>query len=286
MKVFRTIDGKGKISTYVQKDDKIFRVADEPLSVLIIFKKEGKMNLYEKIGLSMEELLKKERLIIPYEPPEIWGAGIVYERARVRYTEEDVAMIKGESIYEIAYVSERPELFLKDIDGRRSVGHEDFINIRSDSAWTLPEPELGVVLDTDGSILGYTVCNDVTARDIEAQNPLYLPQAKIYKGCFSFGPFITTPDEVADPHNLVIKMRIFRNGNLIFVGETSTSKMKKRIETIVTYLLRDNVVPPGTLLSTGTGIIPGKDIQLKDNDRVEIYIEKIGTLVNYVRKFK
>ncbi|MEM0090322.1 MAG: fumarylacetoacetate hydrolase family protein [Nitrososphaerota archaeon] len=286
MKVFRTINGKGKINVYVQKDHEVFRWSGEPLSILVTFKKEGKVALHEKVGLTMEELLKNEKLITPYDPPEIWGAGIVYERARVRYTEEDVAMIKGESIYEIAYVSERPELFFKDVSGRRSVGHEDFINVRSDSNWTLPEPELGVVLDSDGSILGYTVCNDVTARDIEAQNPLYLPQAKIYRGCFSFGPSITTPDEIADPHNLVIKMRILRNGDVIFVGETNTSKMKKRIETIVAYLLRDNIVPSGTLISTGTGIIPGKDVQLKDGDRVEIYIEKIGTLVNYVRKLR
>lgn len=256
------------------------------MGVLLTLKKEGKVNLYEEIGLTAEELLGRERLILPYDPPEIWGAGIVYERARVRYAEEDVATIKGMNIYEIAYVSERPELFLKDVGGRRSVGHEDFINIRSDSAWTLPEPELGVVLDADGSVLGYTVCNDVTARDIEAQNPLYLPQAKIYKGCFSFGPFITTPDEIVDPHNLLIRMRILRNDGVVFVGETSTSKMKKRIETIVSYLLRDNVIPSGTLVSTGTGIIPGRDVQLKDNDRVEIYIEKIGTLVNCVRKLK
>lgn len=286
MKVFRTINGKDKINTYVQKDNEVFRSPDDPLSILITFKKEGRIGPYEKIGLTMEELLKKERLITPYDPPEIWGAGIVYERARTRYTEEDVAMIKGESIYEMAYVSERPELFFKDAGGRRSVGHEDFINIRSDSTWTLPEPELGIVLDADGTILGYTVCNDMTARDIEAQNPLYLPQAKIYKGCFSFGPCITTPDEIADPHNLVIKMRILRNGDVVFVGETNTSKMKKRLETIIAYLLRDNTIPSGTLVSTGTGIIPGRDVQLKGGEKIEIYIEKIGTLVNYVRKLK
>lgn len=286
MKVFRTINGKGKINVYVQKDHEVFRGPDEPPGILITLRKEGKVDLYEKVSLTMDELLKKEKLITPYDPPEIWGAGIIYERARARYTEEDVAMIKGESIYEIAYVSERPELFFKDVCGRRSVGHEDFINIRSDSTWTLPEPELGVVLDADGSILGYTVCNDVTARDIEAQNPLYLPQAKIYRGCFSFGPFVTTPDEVADPHNLVIRMRILRNNEVIFAGETNTSKMKKRIETIIAYLLRDNIIPSGTLVSTGTGIIPGKDVQLKDGDKVEIYIEKIGALINYVRKLR
>jgi 2-dehydro-3-deoxy-D-arabinonate dehydratase len=286
MKVFRTVNGKGKINTYVQKDDEIFRGAYDPLNILVTFRKEGKIVLIEKVSLTLEELLKNEKLITPYDPPEIWGAGIVYERARVRYTEEDVAMIKGESIYEIAYISERPELFFKDAGGKRSVGHEDFINIRSDSTWTLPEPELGIVLDSDGSILGYTVCNDVTARDIEAQNPLYLPQAKIYKGCFSFGPFVITSDEIPDPHNLTIKMRILRDGEVVFYGETNTSKMKKRLETIVAYLLRDNVIPSGTLVSTGTGIIPGKDVQLKDGDRVEIYIEKIGTLVNYVRKLK
>jgi len=190
-------------------------------------------------------------------------------------------MIRGRAIYELVYESDRPELFLKDT-GRRCVAHQDPIRVRSDSSWTLPEPELGVVLGRGGRVLGYTVTNDVTARDIEAENPLYLPQAKIYIGCCSFGPYIVSADEVKDPHSLRISMRILRKGRAIFEGETSTSMMRKKIDHILGYLFRDNEIPPGSLLMTGTGIVPGRSISLEEGDEVEITIQGIGVLVNPV----
>jgi 2-dehydro-3-deoxy-D-arabinonate dehydratase len=131
----------------------------------------------------------------PFDPVEVWGAGITYGAARARYVEEDVAVIRGVGIYALVYESDKPELFLKDSSGRRCVAHQDPIAVRSDSKWTLPEPELAVILGGGGKILGYTIANDVTARDIEAENPLYLPQAKIYNGCCSFGSFIITLHE-------------------------------------------------------------------------------------------
>jgi 2-dehydro-3-deoxy-D-arabinonate dehydratase len=224
-------------------------------------------------------------VITPYTPQEIWGAGITYKIARSRYSEENIAILRGKTIYELIYESERPELFFKDT-GRRCVGHLESISIRSDSSWTLPEPELGVILRRDGEVLGYTVTNDVSARDIEASNPLYLPQSKIYKGCCSFGPFVVTPDEISDPYSLSIRMRILRGEDVIYSGETSTSRMARRIKVLSEYLTRDNDIPDGTLLMTGTGLVPGGGIYLDEGDIVEISIEKIGTLVNPVKRLR
>ncbi len=182
----------------------------------------------------------------------------------------------GRTIYELVYDAERPEIFFKGT-ANRCVGHGEPITIRSDSEWTLPEPELGVVIDSSGKVLAYTISDDVSARDLEAQNPLYLPQSKIYNGSCAIGPFLVTPDEVSNPYNLTISMRIIRGGSVIFEGSISTSKMRRKIEEQIKYLIRDNTVPDGTLLSTGTAIIPPRPITLIHGDIVEISITKLGT---------
>lgn len=142
----------------------------------------------------------------------------------------------------------------------------------------MPEPELGVVIDSVGKILAYTISDDVSARDLEAQNPLYLPQSKIYNGSCAIGPFLVTPDEVSNPYNLTISMRIIRGNSVIFEGSISTSKMRRRVEDQIKYLIRDNTVPDGTLLSTGTAVIPPRPITLMHGgDIVEISITGLGT---------
>jgi len=213
-------------------------------------------------------------------PSEIWGAGVTYTRsmeARKRETHY------GE-IYDHVYSASRPELFLKDSGISRYVGPNEFICVRSDSRWTIPEPELGLVLDGDGKIVGYTIANDVSARDIEGENPLYLPQAKIYNGSCSFGPVVATPGEIRSPESLAIRLTITRGGKPIFEGETSTSAMKRSLDELVEYLKRDNVLGELTLLMTGTGIVPPDDFALADGDLVEIAIDGIGVLQNPVRK--
>jgi len=218
-------------------------------------------------------------LRIPIESPEIWAAGVTYLRSReARETE---TKLKG--IYDHVYTAVRPELFVKDT-GIRCAGPGEEVCVRSDSRWSVPEPELTVVLDREGTIVGYTAGNDMSSRDIEGENPLYLPQAKVYMGSSAIGPVIATPDEVKDPRSLRISMRILRSGRAIFEGEVSTSQMRRSIDELVSFLKRDNVLRDFTLLMTGTSIIPPDDFTLRGGDVVEIEIERIGVLRNTVRQ--
>lgn len=225
--------------------------------------------------------LDTSRLLIPVVPAEIWGAGITYLRSRLARETET----KTKGIYDYVYTSVRPEIFLKDT-GLRCVGPGDEICVRSDSNWSVPEPELAVVLDGKGEVVGYTVGDDVSARDVEGENPLFLPQAKIYRGSSALGPVIATPEEIRDPHHLEIEMRIIRSRKTVFKGGVNTSRMKRKIRELVDYLRKDNVLKDFTVLMTGTAIVPPDDFTLKQGDRVEIEIEKIGTLINPVRKLR
>jgi len=222
-----------------------------------------------------------ESLKLPIMPAEIWGAGVTYLRSReARETET-----KSRGLYDYLYSATRPEIFLKGT-GRRAVGPGDNISVRSDSDWTVPEPELAVVLNRDCKVLGYTIANDVSARDIEGENPLYLTQSKIYKGSCAIGPVIATKDEVPDPHNLRIDLRVLRQGKMKFEGVTNTSKMKRKIDELIGYLGRDNEFFGWTVFMTGTGIVPPDDFSLADGDIVEIEIERIGVLRNPVSKLR
>jgi len=219
------------------------------------------------------------RLRMPVKPAEIWGAGVTYLRSR--QAREGETKTKG--LYDYVYDAVRPELFLKD-SGLRCKGPNEEIGVRSDSNWTVPEPELTVVCDSEANVIGYTVGNDVSSRDIEGENPLYLPQAKVYSGSASIGPVIVTPDEISNPHSLEIKMKIRRNGKESFNGSTNTSQMKRSVPELLKYLKQNNELGTFTLLMTGTSIVPPDDFTLQTGDEVEIEIEKIGTLMNPVRK--
>lgn len=282
MKIFRTETTKLRKS-YVLDKDKIYLITD-PLDFLLSDSKDEIM--IAEIGADVNSffsMTSKERIITPYDPPEMWGSGISYFISRQRYTDPDVARIRDKSIYETVYDAERPEIFFKGTV-RTVVGPNNSVQVRRDSNWTLPEPELAVIIDHTGKVLAYTIFDDVSARDIEAQNPLYLPESKIYNGSSAFGPYLVTPDEFGDPYSKDIRMRILRNNKTIFDGSTSTSNMKTKIDKQIDYLLIDNDVPDGTLLTTGTSIIPNKDQGLNDNDVVEISIEGIGTLTTTVKK--
>jgi 2-dehydro-3-deoxy-D-arabinonate dehydratase len=222
---------------------------------------------------------KYEYLRRPFTPTEVWGAGVTYLRSR------DAREVETESkgIYERVYAAVRPEIFLKD-SGLRTVGPGDAIFVRSDSTWTVPEPELTVVLSKEGQVSGYTICNDVSARDIEGANPLYLPQSKIYRNSCAIGPVVTTPEEIPDPRNLRIEMKVLREGKVVFEGRVNTSNLKRSLDELVDYLRRDNQLFGWTALMTGTGIVPPDDFSLKGGEVVEIEIEKIGMLRNTVVK--
>jgi 2-dehydro-3-deoxy-D-arabinonate dehydratase len=219
------------------------------------------------------ELAPPNQLLLPIEPPEVWCAGVTYERSRDARIEES-----GRDVYALVYEADRPELFLKDAGALRTVGPGMPIGVRSDASWNVPEPEIGLVLGARGEVVGMTIGNDVSSRDIEGANPLYLPQAKVYAGACSIGPCVVDP--VDGP--LEIRMRILDAGRELWVGETTTARMKRTFHELVSWLLRDNPVPPGSVLLTGTGLVPPDDLSLAPGHRVEIHVHGIGTLVNDV----
>jgi len=186
----------------------------------------------------------------------------------------------GESFYDRVYEARRPELFFKATPGR-TVGPSGEVGIRSDSTWSVPEPELTLAINSAGRILGYTVGNDMSARDIEGENPLYLPQAKVYDGCCALGPGLLLDDSL--PASTEIRLAIMRSAQMIFEGTTRLSAMKRTPEELASYLFMHNSFPSGCFLLTGTGIVPPNDFTLREGDEVRITIEPIGTLVNRVK---
>jgi 2-dehydro-3-deoxy-D-arabinonate dehydratase len=216
--------------------------------------------------------------ILPIHPPEVWACGCTYETSA---TFRDGEHGTREGMYAHVYREARPEIFFKGT-ARVCVGPYKGIGMRSDSKFTAPEPELGVMLGKGGTILGYTLANDVSAWDIERENALYLPQSKVYNCCCALGPVIVTPDELKDPYNITITCTIQRNGGKLFEGCVSTSKLHRKVETLVEYLYRSNNVPTGSVMLTGTGIIVKEDAALAPGDTVSISAPEIGTLTNTV----
>jgi 2-dehydro-3-deoxy-D-arabinonate dehydratase len=216
--------------------------------------------------------------IIPIHPREVWACGCTYEMSA---SFRDAEHGTREGFYAYVYREPRPEIFFKGT-ARVCVGLNKPIGIRSDSKFTAPEPELAVVLGSKGTILGFTAANDVSAWDIERENPLYLPQSKVYTACCSLGPYIITPDEFGDPYSKQVRCTIQRGGKLIFDGTANTSQLHRKLETLVEYLYRSNPVPSGSVLCTGTGIIVKEDAALQPGDICSVSIEGIGELSNPV----
>jgi 2-dehydro-3-deoxy-D-arabinonate dehydratase len=218
---------------------------------------------------------------VTYLPPvdgrtEVWASGVTYERSRAGRVEESVQA----SVYELVYDAPRPELFLKAVAWRVVTDGEP-VAVRADSEVDVPEPELAVVANSRGEIVGYTVCNDVSSRSIEGENPLYIPQAKIYSGSCALATGIRPAWEV-DPADLAITMKVVRDGDLAFEGETSTARLHRTLEELVEVLYAPTDFPDGAILSTGTGIVPELSFSLAEGDRVDIEIAQVGTLSNPV----
>jgi len=214
------------------------------------------------------------KALAPIESQEVWAAGVTYKRSLAARAEEAVSP----DPYERVYTAGRPELFFK-ATASRVRGPGDVINIRSDSTWDVPEPELGVVLGAEGEVLGYTLGNDMSARDIEGENPLYLPQTKIYRACCSLGPTVLVTDEPVEGR-LALWCRIRRGSREVFRGDVSTSRLRRPIAELVAYLRRANDIPPMTVLLTGTGIVPPDEFACEEGDLIEIGAEEIGVLRN------
>jgi 2-dehydro-3-deoxy-D-arabinonate dehydratase len=218
------------------------------------------------------------RLLAPIDAQEVWGAGVTYERSKVARQEESES---GGSFYDQVYRADRPELFFKATPSR-VVGPGGAIRVRGDTAWCVPEPELALVLSPDLRLVGCTVGNDVSARDIEGRNPLYLPQAKVYDACCALGPVVTLFDAMPPEKAIAIRLVITRAGAVAFDGETSTARLARTFAELIGWLGRDNTFPHGAFLLTGTGIVPPDEFTLHPGDEVAITIDGIGTLRNGV----
>jgi 2-dehydro-3-deoxy-D-arabinonate dehydratase len=214
--------------------------------------------------------------LMPIHPPEVWGCGCTYESSAAF---RDAEHGTREGFYAHVYRDARPEVFFKGT-ARVCVGPGEAIGIRSDSQFTAPEPELAVLLGSGGKVLGYTLANDVSAWDIERQNPLYLTQSKIYRGACAFGPVFVTPDELGDIRALRMTCQIVRDGRTLFSETVGINKLNRTIETLIEYLMRCNPAPAGTVLLTGTGIIATQEAALAPGDVVTIAIPEIGELRN------
>jgi 2-dehydro-3-deoxy-D-arabinonate dehydratase len=218
-------------------------------------------------------------ILAPVVGQEVWAAGVTYYRSRSARIEESKDA-GGASFYDRVYAAERPELFFK-ATGRRVVGPKGAVRIRSDAKWSVPEPELTLLINPSGVIIGYSIGNDMSSRDIEGENPLYLPQAKIYDGSCAIGPCVLLSSEPLSK-TTTIQIEIARQRKTVFTGSTTLAELKRDPRELAEYLFRDNSFPQGVFLLTGTGIVPGDDFTLASDDVIRISIDGIGTLENYV----
>ncbi len=216
----------------------------------------------------------------PIDHQEVWAAGVTYKRSQVARMEESEA---GASHYDKVYTAPRPELFFKAMASRVS-GPGEPVRVRADSQWSVPEPEFTLVLTPGMKIVGYTIGNDMSARDIEGENPLYLPQAKVYRQCCGLGPVIRLANEPLNLEGTDITLTICRDGLDVFQAETSLGQLHRSLEELADWLGRENDFPNGVFLLTGTGIVPPDELTLEDGDQVSIEITGIGTLENRVVK--
>jgi 2-dehydro-3-deoxy-D-arabinonate dehydratase len=218
------------------------------------------------------------KFLPPIDSQEVWAAGVTYKRSREARERESVGAAR---FYDMVYTAERPELFFK-ATPRRVLGPLDPVRIRKDSRWSVPEPEVALVLSPDLRIVGYTLGNDMSSRDIEGENPLYLPQAKVYHGSCAIGPVITLAANFPPPDQVVIRLTIRRGGVEVFDGSTRLSAMARSFQDLVSWLGRENMFPDGVILLTGTGIVPPDDFTLASGDVIAIEATGLGRLVNTV----
>ncbi|HET6862585.1 MAG TPA: fumarylacetoacetate hydrolase family protein [Pyrinomonadaceae bacterium] len=234
---------------------------------------------YLNAHIAPENESKLEDVLAPIGSQEVWAAGVTYYRSRTARMEES-QQAGGGNFYDRVYNAERPELFFKS-SAHRVAGPGESVRIRKDSKWNVPEPELTLAINSKGDIIGYTIGNDMSSRDIEGENPLYLPQAKVYDRSCALGPCILVNSEPLAV-STEIRMRLERKESEVFHGSTTLAQLKRSPSELVEFLFRDNSFPLGCFLLTGTGIVPPDDFTLQSGDRIEIAIDGIGTLSNVV----
>jgi len=274
MKLYRTT--KGAVAV---EGDRAARLEDDWDA---LFNRKGLASHLKKALAGAKPLRfdpAKTGVLAPIGSQEVWAAGVTYYRSRDARMEESKEAGGGD-FYSKVYVADRPELFFKASPHRVS-GPGQKVRIRKDSKWNVPEPELALAINSAGAIFGYTICNDMSSRDIEGENPLYLPQAKVYDGSCGLGPCILVAGETPAPVT-AIRLEILRAGKTAFSGSTTLEQLKRTPASLAGWLLRDNSFPQGCFLSTGTGIVPGDGFTLAPGDVVRITIDPIGTLENSV----
>ena len=276
MKIYRTASGY-----IVESEDRFYAGAALSWDELLI-----REDLDSYLGPTLTNAMQASSfadiealLLPPIGSQEVWASGVTYYRSRNARMEE-AKTAGGGDFYDRVYSAERPELFFK-ATPHRVVGHLGKVAIRHDASWSVPEPELVLLASPAGKIVGYTIGNDMSSRDIEGENPLYLPQAKVYDRSCALGPGILIAGEPL-PKSTKIELHILRSGKTVFAGETALSELKRPFATLLEYLYRDNSFPHGCFLLTGTGIVPPDEFTLHLGDQVQITIAGIGTLINTV----
>jgi 2-dehydro-3-deoxy-D-arabinonate dehydratase len=274
VKLYRTPEG-----CVVEEDNQYHPLGAIPIDFLLAREDlpEYLSEFIETIAPSDE--FQQSEILAPIGHQEVWAAGVTYFRSRGARMEE-AQDAGGGDFYDRVYSAERPELFFKST-ASRTVGPGGRVRIRADAHWSVPEPELTLVVSPKGRIVGYTIGNDMSSRDIEGENPLYLPQAKVYNGSCALGPAILVSESPL-PQSTEITLEIDRHGRVEFSGSVALTELKRDPKTLVEYLLRDNSFPSGCFLMTGTGIVPPSSFTLASGDRIRIKIEPIGTLENEV----
>lgn len=274
MKLFRTTRG-----ARVEYNNHAFTMGGESWDTLVT-----RDDILSYLQTAVSRLKPKEGepeddILAPIENQEVWAAGVTYYRSRNARMEESKSAGGGD-FYDRVYDADRPELFFK-ATPNRVAGPGMKVAIRDDASWSVPEPELTLLVTPSGKITGYTVGNDMSSRDIEGENPLYLPQAKVYDRSCALGPCILVTDQPLDP-STEIRLEILRKGRSVFADSTALTAMKRDPATLVQYLYRNNRFPAGCFLLTGTGIVPPDSFTLQHGDEIRITIGGIGTLVNQV----
>lgn len=276
MKLYKT-----KAGVVIERDSSFYFAANEKWDLFInddmLYQKAEK--LMQSLPAAGSELINE--ILAPIgDRQELWACGVTYLKSKVGRQEESKAT-GGSDFYAKVYEAERPEVFFKSTP-HRIVGHKAMVRIRKDSTWDVPEPELTLVVTSSGKIVGYTIGNDMSSRSIEGENPLYLPQAKTYDACAAIGPCIYVTDKPLDT-NSIIHLEINRNNKKVFEDSIAISQMKRSHSELVSFVYRECSFPYGSLIMTGTGIVPGNDFSLQSGDEIKISIDHIGTLINTVQ---
>ena len=278
MKLYKTQPG-----IVIEKDSEFFLIKDKNWDLFInddnIFDKTKEIT-QSLVAIKNGNEIINDELLPPLGKQELWACGVTYLRSKIGRQEESKDTGGGD-FYARVYEAERPEVFFKSTP-HRIVGHGGKVNIRKDSTWDVPEPELTLMVTSSGKIIGYTIGNDMSSRSIEGENPLYLPQAKTYDGCAAVGPCIYLTENPLEK-DTTISIEIIRNSERVFNGSVGIRQMKRSLQELVSFVYRECSFPYGCLIMTGTGIVPPNDFTLRSGDGIKITIDNIGTLINIVR---